>query len=101
MTTIEYILATVGIITLLFAIIAITLYLLRKFIRPTATTLLCRDKGMLLVKSGRKPIFFSDVKAADAFVKKCSPSRIFWEVYIIDDGEVRHLGSSEKINSVC
>jgi hypothetical protein len=52
---------------------------------------------MLLVKSGRKPIFFSDVKAADAFVKKCSQVRIFWEVYIIDDGEVRHLGSSEKL----
>ena len=101
MTTIEYILTTVGIITLLFAIIAITLYLLQKFIRPTATTLLCRDKGMLLVKSGRKPIFFSDEKAANAFLKKCNPVRVFWEVYIIDDGEVRHLGSSEKIKSVC
>ena len=101
MTTSEYILATVGIITLLFAIIAITLYLLGKTIRPTATTLLCRDKGMLLVKSGRKPIFFSDVKAADAFIKKCKPAGVFWEIYTIDDGEVKHLGSSEKLSSVC
>ena len=101
MTTIEYILTTVGIITLLFAIIAITLYLLGKTIRPTATTLLCKNNGMLLVKSGRKPIFFSDEKAADAFLKKCKPAGVFWEIYTIDDGEVKHLGSSEKLSSVC
>jgi len=101
MTTIEYILTTVGIITLLFAIIAITLYLLRNFIRPTATTLLCKNNGMLLVESGRKPIFFSDVKAADVFIKKCKLAGVFWEIYTIDDGEVKHLGSSEKLSSVC
>ena len=102
MTTIVYILTTVGIITLLFTTIAITLYLLRKFIRPTATTLLCKGKGIILSKT-RNPelIFFSELKAANDFLEKCNHDGVYWEVYIIDDGEVRHLGSSEKINSLC
>ena len=64
------------------------------YLNSSATTL---QDGYLFVQKGKKPIFFSDHAGANIWIKQCNWAEVFWEVYAICDGQVKHLGNSKDL----
>jgi len=88
----------VSIVVVVFlALVALTLgaRAINCYLKSSATTL--QNGGYLFVKEGKNPIFFSDYAGANTWIKQCNRAEVFWEVYAICDGQVKHLGHSKDL----
>lgn len=97
MTGIKAVAIIASAVIVLLAITALILYLLRKYIRPAVFTL--QKNCCILVSEGKKPICFDSSKAAADFIKKCSSTEMYWEVFTIIDGQVINLGNSKDLRN--
>lgn len=68
---------------------------INRYLKSSATTL--QNGGYLFIKEGKNPIFFSDHAGANSWIKQCKQAEVFWDVYAISDGQVKHLGNSKDL----
>lgn len=68
--------------------------LVKRALNSSSTVL---QNGYLFVQRGKSPIFFSDHKGANIWIKECNWAEVYWEVYAIYDGQVKHLGNSKDL----
>lgn len=86
--------STVLVVTLVLGVLVFATRAINGYLNNDATTL---QNGYLFVQKGKKPIFFSDHVGANIWIKQCNWAEMFWEVYAICDGEVKHLGNSKDL----
>jgi hypothetical protein len=55
------------------------------------------SNGYLFAKEGKRPIYFTDNIAANFFIKECNWAEVYWDVYAICNGEVKHVGLSKDL----
>lgn len=78
-------------------VIAACYYISSAFKRVLNSSSTVLQNGYLFVQKGKKPIFFSDHIGANIWIKQCSWAEMFWDVYAVCDGEVKHLGNSKDL----
>lgn len=88
------IISAVIVISLVLLFLTISAGAINKRLNSNATTL---QNGYLFVQKGKNPIFFSDHAGANIWIKQCNWAEVFWEVYAICDGQVKHLGNSKDL----
>ena len=88
------IISTVLVVCLALTALSFGARAINRYLNSNATTL---QNGYLFVQKGKNPIFFSDHAGANIWIKQCNWAEVFWEVYAICDGQVKHLGNSRDL----